>query len=110
MKCYMCEKGDLTNKLVEHKLYGLVIGKYQAEVCPKCDEIFYDEKTSVLIEKDTKAKGLYGLSAKAKITQIGDSLGITISKQITTFLKIKKGDTAVVRPENSKRIIIELTN
>ncbi len=110
MNCYMCGKGNLSEKKVVHKLYGISIGTYPAEVCEKCGEIFYDEETSSKIERDTKAKGLYGLSAKAKVTRIGDSLGITISKPITRFLKIKKGDTALVRPESDRRIVIELVS
>ncbi|MBI3050852.1 YgiT-type zinc finger protein [Candidatus Woesearchaeota archaeon] len=110
MKCYLCGKGKLEGMQVEHKLYGLVIGKYPAEVCDSCGEVFYDEKASEEIERDTKAKGLYGLSAKARVTQIGDSLGITISKPISRFLKLKKGDTALIRPESGRRIIIELTD
>lgn len=65
MKCYMCGKGTLARKEVVHKLYGVPIGNYPAEICEKCGEIFYDEETSNKIEADTKAKGLYGLSAKA---------------------------------------------
>lgn len=108
MKCYMCGKGTLASKEVVHKLYGVPIGNYPAEICEKCGEIFYDEETSNKIEADTKAKGLYGLSAKAKVTQIGDSLGITINRPISKFLKIKKGETALVRPESGRRIIIDL--
>ena len=67
-------------------------------------------RTSSKIENDTKAKGLYGLSAKAKVTRIGDSLGITISKPITRFLNIKKGDVALLRPGSDRQIIIELTH
>lgn len=109
MKCYMCGKGNLLNKEVHHRLYGVEIGVYPAEACEKCGEVFYDEETSNKIEADTKAKGLYGLSAKAKVTQIGDSLGITINRPISRFLKIKKGEMALVRPESGRRIIIELT-
>ena len=65
MKCYLCEKGLLEKRTVEHKLYGVAVGTYPAEVCSCCKEIFYDETASNHIEKDTKAKGLYGLSAKA---------------------------------------------
>ncbi|MBI3033637.1 YgiT-type zinc finger protein [Candidatus Woesearchaeota archaeon] len=61
MKCYMCGKGDLENKEATHKLYGVLIGKYPAEICNKCGEVFYDEETSSRIEADTKAKGLYGI-------------------------------------------------
>ncbi len=39
-KCYECEKGNLKKKKVKYKLYGIEIGKYPAEVCDKCGEIF----------------------------------------------------------------------
>ena len=58
-KCYTCEEGDLTNKKVPYKLYGQLMGKFSAKVCDKCDETFFDEKTSKKITKIVKTKGLW---------------------------------------------------
>jgi YgiT-type zinc finger domain-containing protein len=39
--CYECEEGKLVQKKVEYKQYDVSIGKYPAEVCTKCGEVFF---------------------------------------------------------------------
>ena len=56
-KCYMCENGDLIKKKVDFSVYGINIGKFEAEVCDKCKEVFFDEKASdvdIFIPKSRK--------------------------------------------------------
>ena len=50
-KCYLCEKGNLTKKKVDFKMYGKSLGKFDAEVCNKCNEIFFNEASSDKIER-----------------------------------------------------------
>ena len=57
MKCYICGKGNLAKKEVVRKLYGKTIGRFRAEVCPVCNEVFYDEETSKKITQKTKEMG-----------------------------------------------------
>lgn len=107
-RCYICEKGVLEKKNVDYNLFGKPIGTFQAEVCPSCKEQFFDEETSDAITAATKKKGLWGLRAKTKVGQSGDSLDVRIAKPIADFLKLKKGEEVTVYPENQRKIVIEL--
>ena len=107
-KCYTCEKGVLEKKKIDFKLYGELIGKFEADVCSACGEKFFDEETSEKIDASTKAKGLWGLEAETTIGQSGDSLMVRINKQLADFLKLRKGEKIKIRPEARNRIIIEV--
>ncbi|MBI4447926.1 hypothetical protein HY643_03015 [Candidatus Woesearchaeota archaeon] len=67
MKCYTCEKGNLKRIKSEFKLYGLILGKFNSEVCDKCGQTFFGENASNAIDKVAKQKGLWGLDAKTKV-------------------------------------------
>ena len=45
-KGYICENGSLRKEKVDYNLYGVFIGKFDAEVCDKCQETFFDEPIS----------------------------------------------------------------
>ncbi|MEK6920511.1 MAG: hypothetical protein AABX82_01405 [Nanoarchaeota archaeon] len=107
-KCYVCEKGIMEKKKVDFHLYGELIGKFDAEVCPVCKEKFFDEETSQKIDATTKAKGLWGLEAETSIGQSGDSLMVRINKQLAQFLNLQKGERIKIRPEDRKKITIEI--
>jgi len=107
MKCPICEKGNLKMKIVPYKVYGVEIGKFPANVCDSCGEEWFDEKTSLKIEKLEKEKGLFGLSKKSKIGYSGNSLIIRIPKDIEKFMNIKKEEPISIYPENKDKLIIE---
>ena len=107
-KCYTCEKGELIKKKTDFSMYGVNLGRFQAEVCNKCGEIFFDEKTSDEIDGIAKKKGLWGLDAHTKVNRVGTSMAITINKKIADFVNLKKGEEILIHPENKRRIIIEL--
>jgi len=107
-KCYTCEKGTLKKQKVDFKLYGELVGKFDADVCDKCGEKFFDEATSEKIDVEAKAKGLWGLEAETSIGQSGDSLMVRINKPLAGFLNLHKGEKVKIRPEDKKRLIIEV--
>ena len=107
-KCYMCENGDLIKKKVDFSVYGINIGKFEAEVCNKCKEVFFDEKASDEIDKISKQKGLWGLSTHTKINKVGTSIAVTINKKISEFMKLKKGEDVFVYPESKNKLIVEV--
>ena len=37
-RCYTCEKGNLTKRKTEYKLYGVSLGRFNAEVCDRCEK------------------------------------------------------------------------
>ncbi len=107
-KCYICEEGNLTKKKVDYELYGVNIGKFDAEVCGKCGEIFFDEETSKKMTAVAKKKGLWGLQAKTKIGQSGTTLDIRLPKRIIDFLELRKGKEVEIQPEGKHKLIISI--
>ena len=107
-KCYICEKGKLLKKKVDYKLYGVSIGKFNAEVCSLCGEIFFDENTSKKMTETAKEKGLWGLQTKTKIGQAGTTLDIRLPKKIIDFLNLKKGKEVEIYPEGKDRLVISI--
>ena len=108
MKCYICEKGNLEKKKVDYELYGTSLGKFDAEVCDRCKETFFDEKTSDKMDQIAKEKGLWGLEVETSVMQAGNSLAVRIPKKIAKFLHLKKGTLTRVHPEENKLIIESL--
>lgn len=108
MKCVMCN-GQLEEKLVEHKEFGISFGKFKANVCSKCNEIIFDSKTADKIQEKSKELGLFGLaSKKTKVALVGNSLAVRIPKEIADFVKLKKEEEIRIIPKNEKEIILEI--
>ncbi len=106
-KCYICGKGKLVKKKVEVKPYGIPIGEFDAQVCPACNETFFSEQISDRIDEVAKNKGLWGLEARTKIGQVGNSIDVKITKKIAQFVGLKKGKDVRIYPEGKNKIIIE---
>ena len=104
MKCYSCGKGELIKKKVDYKQYEISLGKFDALVCPKCNEVVFEGEVSELIEKKAKEKGIWGLARKTKIGTSGSSLDVKLPKDIAEFLKLKKGQDVIVEPMEKNRI------
>lgn len=107
MKCVMCN-GALKEKVVEHKEFGISLGKFKALVCNSCNERFYDSDVVSKIQLKSKELGLFGLARKTKVAQVGNSLAIRIPKEIAKFIKLKKEEEVRIIPKNPKEIIIEV--
>jgi len=107
MKCLMCG-GELKEKIVEHKEFGIVLGKFKAEVCAKCGEVFYDSDVADKIQAKSRELGLFGLAKKTKVAQVGNSLAIRIPKEIAKFIKLKKEEEVKITPRSQKEITIEI--
>lgn len=107
--CYVCGEGELTQKKVDYRFLGVNVGKFDAEVCSKCGETFFDEDTSKRITQKTKELGLWGLEFKTKVGAVGTALDIRLNKRIIEFLKIKKGMEVTVYPESENSLRIEVS-
>lgn len=105
-KCYVCEKGTLQVKNVDYTLYGIVLGKFGAEVCGTCHEIFFSEEVSREITDLAKEKGLFGLEAKTKIGRVGTALDVRFPKKLVEFYRLKKGAEVTIKPEDRNKVII----
>lgn len=105
-KCYICEKGNLEKKKVDYIFIGENLGKFEAEVCPVCGEQFFNEKTSLEVEKIAKQRGLWGMEAKTKIAEVGNSYAIRVNKKIMNFMNLKKGEEVTLIPESKNKLVI----
>ena len=108
MKCYICEKGELIRVKNPYKLYGEYLGDFDAEQCSNCKEVFYSEYTSRKMTGVVKKKGLWGLNAESKIGQSGTTLDVRLPKRVIDFMKLKKGASVKIYPEDKKRLVIEV--
>lgn len=106
LKCDECG-GSIVRKKVDYLFVGENLGKFDAEVCSKCSETLFSEYASKSITEAAKRRGLWNLSAKAKVGKVGGSIAITINKKIADFIQLKKGEEVTVYPENKRRIVIE---
>jgi len=107
-KCYICDKGNLGNTKVDYILYGVNIGKFDAEVCDKCGEVFFNEEVSKKMTEIAKKKGLWGLQTKTRIGQSGTTLDIRLPKRIIDFLSLKKGKEVEIYPDGKNKLIISV--
>lgn len=107
MKCVIC-RGQTAKKRVGYKEFGVLLGNFKAEVCNKCGEIFFDEKTAGEIQQKSKQMGLFGLAKKAKVAEVGNSIAIRIPKEIAKFLNLKKGNEVTIFPEGKHELHINI--
>ena len=103
MQCYECEKGELTKKKVEYFQYGISLGKFEAEVCKRCGEVFYHAGSAKKIEIEAKRKGVWGIGAKTRIGTSGTALDVKLPKAIVNFLGVKKGQEVTIEPIDKRK-------
>jgi len=104
-RCWECG-GELLKKKVDFSIYGISLGKFPAKVCKKCGEQLFDEQTSDKMDEIAKSKGLWGLEARTKVGQAGDSLIIRVNKKLAKFLGLKKGEEVTIAPESKEKAVI----
>lgn len=102
----MCD-GKTVQKMVEHKEFGIFLGKFKAEVCTQCGETYFDEQTAEKIQLKSKELGLFGLAKKAKVAEIGNSIAIRIPKEIAKFLNLRKGKEVILLPKNKHDLLVQ---
>ena len=108
MKCIMCNKGSLKEKIVDYKEFGISLGKYKANVCTNCGEAFFDSETAKKIQAKSKELGFFGLAKKTRVAKVGNSLAIRIPKEIADFIKLKKEEEVRIIPKSQHELIIDI--
>ena len=106
MNCPTCNKGTLKRVREPHMLHGVNLGTFAGEKCSFCGELLTSGTVMLQIEKAAKAKGVWGLGRKTKITRSGNSLAIRIPKELVDYLKLKEGKDAYIHPD-AKKIVID---
>jgi hypothetical protein len=105
MRCPTCNKGTLVRVKEQHVQYGVDLGAFPGEKCDACGELFTAGSVMQRIEAAAKAKGVWGLGRKTKVTRTGNSLAVRIPKELAEHLHIKEGKDAFIHPEKDKLVI-----
>lgn len=109
MKCTACNMGQYVEKKVPYVFLGEKIGMFDALVCNHCQETLFESDASDKIEEEVKNKGLWGLRARSKVSEVGNALDVRIPKNLARFFSLKKGKEIILEPidKNRLQIIIE---
>ncbi len=67
------------------------MGRFEALVCNHCGETLFESAASDKIEAEVKHRGLWGLRARSKVSEVGNALDVRIPKSLAKFLSLKKG-------------------
>jgi len=108
MECPICEKGKMLREKTKYMYDDLNLGEYDALVCNKCGETFFTEGSSLEIEKKAKKLGIWGIEKKSKISYAGNSLMVRIPRNIAKFMKLRKGEEILIRPEGKKKLVVTI--
>jgi YgiT-type zinc finger domain-containing protein len=108
-KCPMCDKGTLKRGKVEEEMFGISLGKYDAEVCNKCGESFFSQEAMQKMETKAKELRIWGLAKNMKVVKSGNSLSVRIPAKIAHFLNLKEGENVILYPEGKTKIVVEVT-
>lgn len=107
MKCTECD-GTLEKKMARFIDLGVDLGEFPALVCNKCGERFYPDKSAAKIQQKQKEKGLWGLEARTKIAQYGNSLGFRVTKKLAGFMGLKKGQKVEIIPKGPGQFLVKV--
>lgn len=105
MKCPICNS-RMKKTEETFKIGTISLGKFEAEKCTKCSEVYFTESSSDAIDKKAKQLGLWGLSARTKISYSGNSIIVRIPRDISKFMNLTKGAEITTHPEGKHRLVI----
>lgn len=106
MKCPICEEKMKKTK-APYFFGSRKLGEFEAEKCPRCNEIFFTEEASDKIDKLARDMGLWGLRQEGKLGYSGNSLIVRVPKKIAEFLNFKKGQKVSIHPEGKGKLVVE---
>lgn len=106
MECYKCGRAVFMKKKVDFVQLGISLGKFDALVCPLCDETVFEGAVSKHIEIKAKEAGIWGLARKTRIGTSGSSLDVKVPKVIVDLLQLRKGQEVIIEPREKNKIEI----
>jgi uncharacterized C2H2 Zn-finger protein len=86
VKCPGCGRASLRREKLHAEQSGFDLGVHAAEICPSCEEVFWDKKDVAKMEQKAKAIGIWGLEQKTKVATVGNSMCVRIPKRLANFL------------------------
>ncbi|MFH1722845.1 MAG: YgiT-type zinc finger protein [Candidatus Altiarchaeota archaeon] len=113
MKAQRCVCGAATEKIKTRlKLFDgdITIEGVDAFYCPKCkEEILSSDQVEAAQKKYEKILPDFdAYSMRKKVTKVGNSLTIPISRELADYMHLTKGEEVQITVKNKKRIIIDV--
>ncbi len=90
------------------EFFGIDFGLRHCEVCTDCQSEYLDDNVMEEIEKEVKAKKLFALERKIKVTKSGNSLVIRIPPEIAQFSNLHYESILRLMPVTKKKIELEI--
>lgn len=106
MKCTQCNMGNYQSKKTPYVFLGENLGIFPALVCQHCGETVFESVISDKIEAEVKRRGLWGLRARSKVSEVGNALDVRIPKALANFLSLEKGTEVILEPLDKNRLQI----
>ena len=106
-ECPFCG-GVLKKGRAEYRYADTSLGKFDAEICENCNEVFFTEDSSKLIDEKAKELGIWGLKKETTISYSGHSLMVRIPKSIADFMNLKRGSKVIIMPKGRKELAVEI--
>jgi len=107
VNCPVCGRSGMKREMRKSEFYGFDLGRYSAEVCASCGEVFWKETDVKKMEERAKKLGIWGLEHRTKVAVAGNSLMVRIPKSIAKFIGLKKGETVSMHPLGRDKLLIE---
>lgn len=82
------------------------MGSFKGMVCSHCGETLFEAAASEQIEEEVKRRGLWGLRARTKVSEVGNALDVRIPKALAQFLSLEKGQEVILEPIDRRRLQI----
>ncbi len=113
MKELRCVCGAKAEKIkTELELFdgSVVLKDVDAYYCPRCkEEILTTDQLSSAREKLTEIlPNFEAFSLRKRISQLGNSLSIPISKEVAEFMHLRKGEEVKIMVKNRHRLIVDV--
>ncbi len=84
-------------------------GAYELAVRRYVDgEAFLTSESVDRLAARAKARGLWGLASKVKVTRSGNSWVVRIPAPLARYLKLKQGQDVLVAPDHERQVVLEL--
>jgi len=109
MKCVCGSKMDEIKTEMDFFDGKVVVKDVNAFYCPRCkEELFESKEGDRLFEQVSKLGIVQAFESRKKITKVGNSFALPISKELANYMQIKKGREVQIKVQNPKRLIVDL--
>jgi len=109
-RCVCGAKAEKIKTTLELFDGNIVVKNVDALYCPKCKEelLTTEQLTSAQKKYREILPDFEAFNLRKKVAQLGNSLTIPLSKEITDFMHLSKGEDVRITIKNRNRLIIDV--